>query len=360
MFGAVRCKLDGESYYISSPDGFHNFVSNEIYEDSLILAQESDILVEEEIIEYMRSWGLWNDWEQDRLDELPEKIENTKLELYDYQSNPHDFQLCKRRIGIYREEMLELLNKKHVFDYITAEGFALLCKTNYIIGTGLRDSTFQPKWKDDSFFNDHSGLLDEARGIYNRTRIMDAQLRELSRTDPWRLYWTTCDKTNMFNRPPIELTDEQKSLAAWSRLYDNVYESMETPPDNVIQDDDLLDAWLIIQRRKRKEGKQEKESQTIKISKNQRINNAQNVFVMIGEDIDPITGKNIQMVKNREEALKLDEVLSTKEIKAIKKMRFDAIKEHGFLRHSQLPDVRHDLMLQATNMEIDAKKGKLK
>jgi len=360
MFGAVRCRIQGSSYYIGSPTAFQTFVSNEIYEESLLQAEESGVLSSNEIIDYMKQWGMWTDEEEQQLTDYPDKIEKTKLELYDYQSRPHDFKLCKKRIEIYRNNMMDLLFKKHRFDYVTSEGFASFCKVNYLMGAGLKDANFKPLWGDETFFEDHSGILDEVRSIYNQTRLKDIELRELARTDPWRLYWNTCDKHNMFGKQPIELTDEQKNLLAWSKLYDSVYEAMESPPEHIIEDDDLLDAWLILQRKKRIDKQQESKAENLQISKNPKINNAQNVFIMMGEDVDPLTGKNIQMVRNVEEAKRLDETLSTPELKALKKMRFDAIEKQGTLRHTSLPDVKQDLRMQATNLEIQTKKGKLK
>jgi hypothetical protein len=41
-------------------------------------------------------------------------------------------------------------------------------------------------------------------------------------------------------------------------MYDNVYESMECPPDEVIKDDDMLDGWFIQQHKDREKKLKEK------------------------------------------------------------------------------------------------------
>lgn len=360
MFGAVRCKIGNEPYYLGAPTAFQVFVANEIYEDSMQMAIESNMLFENDAVQILMDTGIWTQAEQQKLDDYPEKIEKTKLELYEYQSRINDFKLCKKRLEIYRTEMLDLINKRHRLDYITAEGFASFCKINYLMGAGLRDRNFKPLWTDETFFDDRSGILDEIRLEYNKTRIYDGKIRELSRTDPWRLTWNTGNKTNMFGKTALEMTDEQKNLVAWSRLYDSIYESMEPPSDDIINDDDLLDAWMILQRKKREEKKSEQRQEELRVSRNDKINSSQNVFIMMGEDIDPLTGKKIQMISNVEEAKKLDDILSTDQAKAIKKMRFEAIDKQGSLRHHQLPDIRQDILLQRNNLEIQQKKGKLK
>ena len=40
-------------------------------------------------------------------------------------------------------------------------------------------------------------------------------------------------------------------------MYDNVYESHERPNDKIIEDDDCLDGWFIVQRRKHEKDKNE-------------------------------------------------------------------------------------------------------
>ena len=361
LFGSVRCNVGGSIYYFSSPTAFHTFVSNEIYEDAIQQAYESNMISEERAVEILYDIGVWTTADEEKLKAYPDKIEQTKLELYDYQPRLHDFQLCKRRLAMYKQEMLDLIYKKHTLDYVTAEGFAAFCKITYLIGAGLRDHRFKPVWKGDSFFHDHSGLLEEIRGEYIKTRITDVQIRELAHTDPWRLMWSTGNKTNIFNRPTIEITDEQRNLAAWSRLYDSIYECLEPPTDAVIEDDDLLDAWLVLERRKRQEQKQQAKQKhdPMRISRSDKINNAQNVFIMMGDDIDPLTGKRIQLVSNTQEAMKLDDVINTKESKAVKRRRFEAMEKHGQLRHHQLPDIKQDLIMQRNNLEIQTKKGKL-
>jgi hypothetical protein len=41
-------------------------------------------------------------------------------------------------------------------------------------------------------------------------------------------------------------------------LYDNIRESIDCPPDHIINDDDVCDGWLITQSRKNDKDKQEK------------------------------------------------------------------------------------------------------
>ena len=73
------------------------------------------------------------------------------------------------------------------------------------------------------------------------------QLREVARTQPWRSHWHASKHLQipLFRvQSTYDLADEQLDIISWSLLYDSVYEAIERPPQSVIDDDDLLDAWL--------------------------------------------------------------------------------------------------------------------
>ena len=61
-------------------------------------------------------------------------------------------------------------------------------------------------------------------------------------------------------------------------MYDNVQESHESPCEEVINDDECLDGWFIEQ--KRKIEKQKKQQEVDALTKNSKIANSQEVFVM--------------------------------------------------------------------------------
>ena len=39
-------------------------------------------------------------------------------------------------------------------------------------------------------------------------------------------------------------------IVIWSKMYDNVQESIDAPIQSVMEDDDALDGWFIVQNRK--------------------------------------------------------------------------------------------------------------
>jgi len=81
-------------------------------------------------------------------------------------------------------------------------------------------------------------------------------------------------------------------LILWSSMYDNIQESMECPTEEVIADDDMLDGWFILQRRKQKseKAKSELESKT----SNQKIANSDEIMIMTdsAKEAENIHGMN--------------------------------------------------------------------
>ena len=111
---------------------------------------------------------------------------------------------------------------------------------------------------------------------------------------------------------------------------------MESPPDKVIQDDDLLDGWLILQNRKREKERVEKEMDK-KIGKNK---GAQEVYIM---------------AETTEEAQKV-EMLNNAMTKGIKKQRQKMVDKHGEIQEQHLPDAKQRMRNQAYAQSKQARK----
>ena len=83
-------------------------------------------------------------------------------------------------------------------------------------------------------------------------------LREIVRTDPWRSYWGSAPKHNIFGSTSKELNLIQRSAVLFAKMYENVYQNPDCPPDDVFEDDDMFDGWMIKERIKREKDKDKK------------------------------------------------------------------------------------------------------
>lgn len=76
------------------------------------------------------------------------------------------------------------------------------------------------------------------------------------------------------------MTINQRNLLTWSKIYDNVQESLECPSEKVIEDDDMLDGWFLVQKleRERERVERERESSSSKSKQASKLANAQVMF----------------------------------------------------------------------------------
>ena len=198
----------------------------------------------------------------------------------------------------------------------------------------LRDFNGNKIYNIDSFWDSDNTLIQSA--IQHATVFSIAQIREIARSEPWRSIWAV-QKADSFHTPAQEWTDSQRYLASFSKMYDNVYESTECPPDSVVQDDDVLDGWFIQQRKKRDEAKQEQS--TDHHFGNHKGRGRQELFVM---------------ARNQDEA---NAILNQNDAagKAIIQTRKQVLKNAGgeAVLEQDMPDVKRDLQMQAVQQMRD-------
>ena len=188
---------------------------------------------------------------------------------------------------------------------------------------------------------DHSGKLYElspnelakVMTVYNQKRLSEIKLRELSRTDPWRTTWGVGKKTHLFSSPAIDLSDEQKRLVQWSIMYDNIYENPDCPSDTVIENDYLLDGWLIVKKRERtKDKKREEIEQRIGNNKN-----AEEVYVVAQKEDGSYDEELVKDVFD----------MNDEQSRRIINSRLDIVNKHGEVTQENFYDVQQELMMKS-------------
>jgi hypothetical protein len=217
-----------------------------------------------------------------------------------------------------------LLNTRQDFIAHTLEGYAASVKNEYIISQTLyKDSKLVFKDISGSDANSYQYFNSLVQEI-NHHIISVATFKAIARSGLWRSYWNA-NKSNILQNPVINWTDEQRSLINITKMYDSVYEHPECPDDKIIEDDDMLDGWMIVQ--KRKINKQKKENSLEKADP--RLKNAQEVFI-IADGTDEV-----------EEVMEMN----SPEAKMRLKEKFGFIKnQESPVEELQLPDVRRDAL----------------
>lgn len=277
--------------------------SCQIFNEAFEKAYIDEMMDEEQMHQWMIEHGIWNEEDDEKIQGLRKDIDRLKVEIYNARYND----ALKDKIRLYiragEKQLSEQLNKKHLYYQNTCEGYA----TNEKIQWVLKNTTYIKNTDVLYDFSDFSivYLIDE---FQNQT-ITENKIRELARSDPWRSLWIIHEKgqLKLFNNPPnTDLTYNQKNLVVWSQMYDNINESIDCPSKEVIEDDDMLDGWFILQSKKRET--QNAEQEFNKSVKSDKIKNASEVFVMAGNKtqknrIESMNDINAQNIKKQREAL---------------------------------------------------------
>jgi hypothetical protein len=313
LYRIITGKLKYKDVVIKSPSLEILYRGSEIYKKFYENSLAEGIMTEQDTVNLLCEQGQWDNEKEKTLNEiLPNQIEHWKEELYRtyYQSDKK--KTIRKYLETARFELNRLMNLRHSYDHVSCTGVANYAKLQFII----ENSTFKGKKK--YVWEKHSAY--SVMSFYQDNIIKEENIRELSHNHPWYMIWQTGKKIGkIFDKPATKLDFDQQRLIMWSILYDNVNEQSDTPPEDVINDDDALDGWLSIKKKERGE------NQGVKINEN-----AQEVYIP---------------VSNAEDAVKIDK-LNSQYARTIKKQRFNAVQKYGELREQDLPDIKQEIMME--------------
>tara|TARA_R110000824_G_scaffold219415_2_gene406309 strand:- start:965 stop:1990 length:1026 start_codon:yes stop_codon:yes gene_type:complete len=238
--------------YLYAPTKEQNYEVQFVFSEAYNEALAGGSMVEEELLEMLEEQGLWNEDTKERLEELEKEEEKYKKEIFEFFFEIGSREASRRELKKVKEEILQLNYDRHSYDFLTCDGIATFAQSMWLIEntTKLADGTLYD-WEEIS----PDKLLVEFR----KEAIGESVYRELARTTPWRNFWN-CSKScnSIFGVPAIDLSTEQSSLISFSLLYDNVYQSTECPPDAIVEDNDAIDGWILIQKEKQAKTQKEK------------------------------------------------------------------------------------------------------
>ena len=253
-------------------------LANDLFNETYQLSLDDDLMTEEEMLDWMESKGFWTEKDDEKIKGLEKDLERLRVEIFNARNNESLRETIRQYIRAGERQLKKQIEKKSEYHGNTCEGIASLEKSIFLIKrcSFIGSEPFDFKSIDPNlvWMLFYSMLLNEK------------QSRELARTEPWRSLWMLKDSgtTTLFYNKDRELSIDQKNILIWSRMYENIQESMDCPSDDVIQDDDMLDGWFIVQRKK-----QEKEKAKAELESgltNSKISNSDEIFVVAGSKGD--------------------------------------------------------------------------
>lgn len=324
--GSVRIKLDdGRVFLVKRPSREARYVANEVFQEALEEAELGGLYSEDGLLAYLLEHDFWDEEREELFEKLPKDIEELKVGLFQATFRSNERKTIRAALDAAKQKYAELLEQRGRDTHLSCLGFATLARARYILGASLWDGAGPVFTSNEQFWHADCELLDEVMEGYSRLRLSEPDFRDLARNEPWRSIWS-CHKLEgtLFGVAPVDYTEEQLALANWSNLYDSIYQHPECPPDDVIADDDMLDGWMIVQKRKRASATPFSDPHP----------NADEVYIV---------------ADTMEDAKKIHE-LNSAAGKATVKRRFDHLRKHRDREVNELdmPDTRQRLRMEVT------------
>ena len=287
---------------------------SEVYHQAYSEAFEEGVMTEDEMLSWQMEKGLWSEEEEARISGLESDLERLKVEIYE---NRHNYELVDQiRVGIRKgeEQLQDHKIKKSQFVGNTCEGMAGIEKAR----EQIRLTTFL----NDALYDFNLVDIDEILSVYNASFLDEKLIRDLTINNPWKIHWYMRETQGfkLFANRGRELTPDQKNIVIWSRMYDSVNESMDSPSERVIKDQDMLDGWFVIQKEKREKERSNKEFD----EEHAHTKGADEVFVVTKD------ARNTRRVKNMNDA----------SAKMIIRQREAQLKSRGTLQQGDFHDVQ--------------------
>lgn len=323
LAGYDRLTINGKVYKLMNPHHDIVYEANEIYLRVLKEAEEEGLYSDLDIFNLLCEHGLWSQKEEVMLnDTLPELIPEFQKKMFEFAYIPNERELNRDHLKKTREKQHYLHGIRHQYDNYTCHGVAGQAKYHFLVQNSTYEEDNTPcRW-------DHF-LVNTIVEECNRQIIPSECIRELSRTLPWWNQWHAfkagnfrlCDKIT-------ELTQSQQSLLLFSKMYDNINENPDCPDDFIIEDDDLLDGWILAQKEKRERESAEKQGR--EYTKKGKLYNADEIFIIAKtqEEVDRINKMNSPVAQS------------------IKKNRIKEINERGQIDYKNFSDIKHRMITE--------------
>lgn len=344
LYGEDLVEVDGKIYKVVNPSPKIRTLAHKLYDETIYRNRFGDWLKDRDCLRILVQQGLCS-WQIDQnLKEMDKNIETLKVDLYQSMFREDMMKRTRKTLAMTKKKKEELIHTRHMLDYMTLKGYAEMVRRQFL----LFNTVFHYE-SDERVFNDwdnlDTGMLESILSKVVRQIIPGEHLREVSRTEPWRSFWSSSQKQPFQDVPIGMLNDEQRAVVLYTQMYDSVSQHPECPPDSVLDDDDLLDGWLIIERRKREKGQMDKQMDS---RLGNRHDGADEVFVIA-------QGENKE--SRVRDANRINEMNDTQG-KILKAQREKQLKHKGKMVDADFMDRRLQIQQETTEKFVNQVKGK--
>lgn len=333
--GYQRYKSKTGVLLVFEPDSEILYNAHDVYMSVFEDCMKEGIIDDKDVLAWLYERNYWSELQEHQMTKgLPDLIEDTKIELYNRSYDEFAVIQLRTTLNNLKLELLELYQQKHKYDYTTSNGIANFMKNYYIVEQCVKRQNKEPyDWSE-------TGVI-PILSYKDGNSITDETIRSIAKYSDWKGIWYSSKHShNLFNRLAVDLTADQKRLIFWSSFYDNLSEHPECPPERIVEDDDMIDGWVAIQRRKREKEKVAEDTQN-KIT-NSKIKNSDEIFIVARD------------AKHAEDI----ESLNSPQAAAIKQARLNQINRNGTMKDLDFKDVQAKLLMEGVRKGHEKLKGR--
>lgn len=343
LYGEYLFTIRGIQYKLVQPSPKIKVMADLYYDETIRKNRFGTWLKDRDCIAILVKNGLCSPNIDENIKKISERIDDLKVELYENLFKQTLFEKTQKTLNMVKAKHEEMIRIRHMLDHLTLNGYAemvrrqfIICKTLYYAEKNML------VWDDiDNIDYDIMELVIH-ESIKNVVGV--TELREIARTDPWKSLWNV-SKGNPFSVPIGELTDEQKTVILFSQMYDNIAKHPECPPDDIIENDDLLDGWMIRERRKKEKDQMSKQ---IDERIGHRHGESDELYIVAQGDTKEKRLADINRINS----------LNTVEGKIIKAQRKQQLNKMGKVIDAQFVDRKLQIQQASNEQFINTVKGK--
>ena len=260
-------------YKIINPTPEQLLLAEEISLEDSVGVSFKQLLSEEEAKEYLHNKGIWTYQDEEAMKEGDKNLEDLKEALFKSLYNKKAQDSIRKKLKGIKDSILEAFSRKYSITPMTLEYHRRAIKNQFLAAVCTFDEDNKRLYSEKDFGVKDSTLMEQAYEARESDVITQEQMRDIARNEPWRSYWMV-SKQNLFGNPMLNLfgptqseaviipsshlNQYQRAMVAVCKMYDNAAQHPDCPDDEVINDHDMFDGWMIFENRKRENEKKKK------------------------------------------------------------------------------------------------------
>lgn len=251
ILGKLIVFINNVEFTLEQPTNFIKMKGDVVYQNAYKEAISEGLLPRKKLEQIIKDRNIISDEEQLELSKLESKLEAQKILLSKTTKVKANQDRIKKIISELEDSIFSIKEKELSKLMMSAETKAqedrynFLCSSCVYKNNKLVWSSYHDYLKETNLELKNE-LLPQFISFYNG--IDTSIIRYIARSGAWRIRYITSSKVSdpLFGRPTTEYTIDMLNLTFWSNYYQQVYELLpeDRPPDNIIEDDESLDAYM--------------------------------------------------------------------------------------------------------------------